>query len=195
MDDRNSVQKEMIDKMRYSNSFVSQHSDDRVYQVSIPGKKFYHFTDWSGMDVVQYADMVNGAYYMVTRVKTNSLFRGHSLDMTYRKIDSFLYENVPGKILKKTPITKNGYKGWEVLNRTRRGDHQRYQVFATPFEIIFFKMSGNGDYITRGVEAEQFFNSIKLKEYKPVEWTKFQPSTGGFAVQMPHSPSMLKEKN
>jgi uncharacterized protein YbaP (TraB family) len=193
MDDRNSHQKETVDKIRINNPFTTQTGDDGFYTVSIPGKKFYRFTDWNGMDVVQYADMVNGAYYMVTRVKTNSLSWGHGSEQVLKKIDSLLYENIPGKILKKTAITKNGYKGMDVVNRTRRGDYQHYQVFVTPFEIILFKMSGNGEYINTGNEAQEFFNSIRLKEYTTAGWQTWQPPTGGFTVQLPHIPSLLKD--
>lgn len=195
MDDRNSMQKETVDKIRISSPFTKQTADDGFYTVSIPGKKFYRFTDWNGMDVVQYADMVNGAYYMVTRIKTNSLSWGHSSETVYKKIDSLLYENIPGKILKKTPITKNGYKGMDITNRTRRGDYQRYQVFVTPFEVILFKMSGNGDYINAGDESQEFFNSIHLKEYTAGNWLTWQPSVGGFSVQVPHVPSLLKDNS
>jgi len=193
MDDRNSAYKQMIDNIRANTVFVPQTSEDGFYQVSIPGKKFYQFTDLSGMDVKQYADMVNGSYYVVTRIKTNSLFAGNSVDLVHRKIDSFLYENIPGKILKKSVITRNGYKGWEILNRTRRGDNQRYNIFVTPFEVIVFKMSGNGDYVVRGSEAQQFFGSIRLKEYNQNNWVKYQPPTGGFSVELPHAPSVLKD--
>ena len=195
MDERSSVQKEAIDKLRSKSVFEQQTSDDSFYKVSIPGKKFFRFTEWGGMDVVQYADLVNGAYYMVTRVKTNSYSWGHSTNLVHKKIDSLLYENIPGKILKKTPITRNGYKGWEILNRTRRGDYQRYNIFITPFEVISFKMSGNGDYINNGEEAQQFFSSIQLKEYPAKEWISFQPKTGGFTAQFPHEPSLLKDEN
>jgi uncharacterized protein YbaP (TraB family) len=193
MDDRNSMQKETVDRIRINNPFTVQTGDDGFYSVSIPGKKFYRFTDWNGMDVVQYADMVNGAYYMVTRIKTNSLSWGHSSDQVFKKIDSLLYENIPGKILKKTALTKNGYKGLDIINRTRRGDHQRYQVYVTPFEIILFKMSGNGDYINVGNEAQEFFGSIKLKEFTTAGWQTWQPPTGGFSVQVPHTPSLFKD--
>jgi len=195
MDERSSVQKESIDKLRSKNAFEVQTSDDGFYKVAIPGKKFYRFTEWGGMDVVQFADLVNGAYYMVTRVKTNSYSWGHSTALLHKKIDSLLYENVPGKIIKKTAITRNGYKGWEVVNRTRRGDYQRYNIFVTPFEVITFKISGNGDYINNGEEAQQFFSSIQLKEYPVKEWVNFQPKTGGFSVQLPHEPSLLKDQN
>jgi hypothetical protein len=47
---------------------------------------------------------------MVTRVKTNSLYWGHNVDVVAKKIDSLLYENVPGKILSKTEIQKAGIK-------------------------------------------------------------------------------------
>lgn len=194
MDDRNSLQKETIDKMRMEHSFVTQTAPDGFYKVNIPGKKFYRFTDWGGMDVVQYADLVNGAYYVVTRVKTNSLMLGHSSEQVYRKVDSLLYENIPGKLLKKTAITKNGYKGFDILNRTRRGDTQHYQIFITPFEIITFKMSGNGEYVNSGAEAVKFFGSVQLKEYPSGEWLNWQPATGGFSVQLPHAPALLRDQ-
>jgi uncharacterized protein YbaP (TraB family) len=194
MDDRNSIQKETIDKMRMEHPFVMQTAPDGFYKVNIPGKKFYRFTDWGGMDVVQYADMVNGAYYVVTRVKTNSLMLGQNSEQVYRKVDSLLYENIPGKIIKKTAITKNGYKGFDILNRTRRGDNQHYQIFITPFEIITFKMSGNGEYVNSGAEAVKFFGSVQLKEYTSGEWLSWQPATGGFSVQLPHAPALLRDQ-
>lgn len=195
MDDRNSAQKDAIDKMRFANNFTPVTSQDGFYTVSIPGKKFYSFTDWDGLEVKQLADMANGSYYMVMRVKTNSRFLGNTEEQMLKKVDSLLYENIPGKILKKTAITRNGYKGWEILNRIRRGDNQRYNIYVTPFEILIFKMSGNGDYISKGPEANQFFGSVVLKEYKETQWVNFKPATGGFAVQMPYQPSLLADKN
>jgi uncharacterized protein YbaP (TraB family) len=195
MDDRNSSQKEALEKIHPEKPFAPQTSDDGFYTVSIPGEKFYRFTDWQGMDVVQYADMVNGAYFMVTRIKTNSLFWGHNSDQVHRKIDSLLYENVPGRILKKTVITKNGYKGFDFTNRTRRGDYQRYQVFVTPFEIIVFKISGTGEFLNTGTTAQNFFNSISLQEYPTANWKNWQPATGGFSVDLPHEPAVLYDNS
>lgn len=195
LEGRSSVQKESIEKLRAVTSFRKQTSPDGFYSVSIPGDKFYRFTEWSGMDMAQFADMANGSYYVVNRIKTNQLFWGHTVETVAGKIDSLLYENVPGKILKKTSITKDGYKGFDILNRTRRGDYQRYQIFITPFEMVVFKVSGTGEYITNGEEAEQFFNSIKLRGYTSSDWSAYQPATGGFSVELPHQPSILKDKN
>lgn len=71
-------------------------------------------------------------------------------------IDSLLYENIPGKILSKKSIVKNSYPGYDIINKTRRGDMQRYQVFAIATEVIIFKMSGKNDYVA-GEEGNRFF--------------------------------------
>ena len=142
-------------------------------------------------DQRQYADMANGSYYMVTRIMTNSWMWGHSTDDVYKTVDSLLYENVPGKIISKTAIVKNGYRGFAITNRTRRGDIQRYNIFVTPFEVIFFKMSGTGDYVKNGDEADRFFNSIQFKEYKNEiggAWKKYSPAYGGFSIDLPYEP-------
>jgi uncharacterized protein YbaP (TraB family) len=187
MGTRDSRHKEMVEKIRVPVIFSTYTATDGFYKVDIPGK-FYGDGEYGIQHQQQFADMANGSYYMVTRIKTNSLFWGHREEMVAKKIDSLLYENVPGKILRKTEIARNGYKGFDIINRTRRGDYQRYHIFITPFEAIFFKMSGNGDYVKNGDEAKKFFNSIQLKELQNGGWKKFQPSWGGFAVLFPHEP-------
>jgi hypothetical protein len=77
-----------------------------------------------------------------------------------------LYENIPGKIISKKSIEKNSYKGFDIVNRTRRGDLQRYNIFITPFEILIFKMSGNDDYVN-GPEAETFLIQSLLNRNLP----------------------------
>ena len=142
--------------------------------------------------------MANGSYYMVTRIKTNSQFWGHNEDVVRKKIDSLLYENVPGKILNRQEIVRNGYKGLDILNRTRRGDVQRYNIFVTPFEVIIFKMSGNGEYVQNGDESKKFFGSIRLKEYKAdtiAGWHQYQPAFGGFTINLPHEPFVSKNNS
>jgi uncharacterized protein YbaP (TraB family) len=188
MGERDSQHKNSVEKIRVPVVFTTQAADDGLFKVDIPGK-FYKFGDDISLDQRQYADMANGSYYMVTRIMTNSWMWGHSADDVYRTIDSLLYENVPGKIISKANIVKNGYRGFAIINKTRRGDMQRYNIFVTPFEIIFFKMSGTGDYVKNGEEANKFFNSIRFKEYKTgTDWKKYSPSYGGFSVEFPHEP-------
>jgi hypothetical protein len=197
MGERDSNEKDKVEKLRVPVSFNTQSSDDGFLKVDIPGK-FYRFGEEGVLDQLQYADMANGSYYMVTRIKTNSQFWGHNEEVVRKKIDSLLYENVPGKILNRQEILRNGYRGLDILNRTRRGDVQRYNIFVTPFEVIIFKMSGNGDYVQNGDESKRFFGSIHLKEYKTdviAGWHQFQPASGGFIVDLPHEPFVSKNNS
>ena len=187
MTERDSRHKEEIENIRVPVRFSRQVSDDGFFSVDLPGK-WYSFSRPSGLvKQQQYADMSNGCYYMVTRIFTNATLWGHSTETVHRKIDSVLYENIPGKILSKQVITRNGYKGFDIVNRTRRGDYQRYNIFVTPFEVIMFKMSGNGEYVSQGTEASRFFSSIRLNEYEN-KWQTYHPPFGGFAVELPHPP-------
>lgn len=191
MGERASKEKDLVDKIRVPVTFRKETSKDGFLYVEIPGT-FYKMPEEDGLDQYQYADMANGSYYMVTRIMTNAWMWNHKEDIVLKKLDSLLYENVPGKIITKTSITKNGYKGIDIVNKTRRGDFQRYNIFVTPFEIIFFKMSGTGDYVKLGNEAQKFFGSIQLKEFPTAgtttTWKKYSPPHGGFAVDLPHEP-------
>ncbi|HSU26773.1 MAG TPA: TraB/GumN family protein, partial [Chitinophagaceae bacterium] len=191
MTERDSRDKDQVEKLRVPVVFKTEKAEDGLFSVDIPGK-FYKFGDDAALDQRQYADMANGSYYMVTRIMTNAWMWGHNMEDVYRIVDSLLYENIPGKILTRTEITKNGYKGFDITNRTRRGDLQRYNIFITPFEILFFKMSGNGDYVKNGDEAKRFFGSIKLLPYQPsaevTNWKKYSPPYGGFSIDLPHEP-------
>lgn len=192
MGKRDSRHKEELERVRVPVSFATQTSADGFFKVDVPGKLF-RFE--SGLiDQQQYADMANGSFYMVTRIQTNSRFWGHNADQVTKKIDSVLYENVPGKILSKTEISRNGYRGFDITNRTRRGDFHRYNIFITAYEVIFFRMGGNADYVRNGDEAKKFFGSIQLKEQKNGGWNRFQPAYGGFSVDFPNEPHESKSQ-
>lgn len=193
MGERDSKQKEAIDKTRVPVVFTTITSEDGNFSVDIPGSKFYNFSKAGDLNTKQYADMSNGAYYFVNRIKTNALLLGENTTTVTKKIDSLLYENIPGKILSKTPITKNGYEGFDITNKTRRGDVQRYNIIITPFEVLFFKMSGIAEYVREGEEANTFFNSISIKGNQKETWQNYQPPTGGFSIPLPTTPILQKD--
>jgi uncharacterized protein YbaP (TraB family) len=186
MTDRDGVQRNSIDNLNVPVSFQKRVSEDGFYSVDVPGELFKINQDYQSPDRRQFADMSNGSYYMVTRVPTHAAFLNQPEEKVQKKVDSVLYENIPGKLLSKKEIEKNSYKGYDIVARTRRGDLQRYNIFITPFEILIFKMSGKEDYVS-GKEASQFFSSIQLKEqtYSPVN---FSPAHGGFTIRLPHAP-------
>lgn len=187
MSNRDARQKDEIEKVKVKVNFTTQYAADSTYSVDVPGPLYFLPNAYMPLNRWQFADMNNGSYYMVTRVKTNAGFLKMTDADVLRKIDSVLYENIPGKIISKKSINNNGYPGYEINNRTRRGDLQRYQIFVLPAEIVIFKMSGKNDYVA-GEEANRFFNSIQLKKlnngpqyYKPVQ--------GGFHFLFPNTPS------
>lgn len=191
MGERASKQKELVDRIRVPVVFQTEMAEDGCFSVNVPGK-LYRLSDDEALKQNQFADLANGSYYMVTRLMTNAWMWDQDSAQILKKVDSLLYEHIPGKIISRAYIQRNGYQGLDITNRTRRGDLQRYNIFVTPFEVILFKMSGTGDYVKQGTEADRFFGSIKLKEYKSANGAgvRFKPSFGGFSVEFPHEPYM-----
>ena len=187
MPDRDATRRDDIDKIKVPVSFSNFTADDSAFTVSVPGILHRRPESHGIDDSWQYADMSNGAYYMIGRVNTHSSFLGEKDEAILKKIDSLLYENIPGKILKKTEITRSGYRGFDITGRTRRGDLQRYNILVTPYEIWVFKMSGTSNYVD-GTEADQFFNSIRIRSNTPAGWADFSPARGGFSVRLPQIP-------
>lgn len=193
MQGRDASQKEEIDKLKVPVNFRRVTTQDGRIELQLPGI-LYKREDARGNESWQFADMNNGSYYMLTRVRTYATMLGHNEKVVLSKVDSMLYENIPGRILKKTAINKNGYHGYDITNRTRRGDFQRYQILVTPFEVLVFKMSGSDDYV-EGKEADLFFNSIKVKPFPVNTWAAYEPVQGGFTVNFPKTPVETYSRN
>lgn len=191
MPDQDATRRDDIDKIKVPVSFSLFSSPDGAFSVQLPGK-LYRRTDSRSPDSWQYADMSNGAYYMIDRVKTHASFFGQKDETLLKKVDSLLYENIPGKILKRTSVIRNGYKGFDITARTRRGDIQRYNILVTPYEVWVFKMSGNNNYVD-GAEADQFFNSIRIRNDNTPGWNSFTPARGGFTIRWPRTPAQNKD--
>ena len=186
MSDHDDTRRDDIDKIKVPVTFTPFVSEDGDFSVMLPGK-LYRRAGSLADDSWEYADMSNGAYYMIGRVKTHGSFLGQSEEAIRRKVDSVLYENIPGKILTKTLITRGVYQGFDITSRTRRGDNQRYNILITPYEVWIFKMSGNGTYID-GPEAAQFFGSIRLRNDVPGTFVNYGPAQGGFSLRWPRQP-------
>ena len=186
MTDQDADDRERIDKLHVpvNNRIVT--TDDGFIQCRLPGQ--WYRREESTNPSWQFADMANGSYYMLTRVKTHSGLIGQPPEAVLKAIDSLLYDNIPGKILSKKEVRRNGYSGFEIINKNRTGDLQRYMILAAPTEILIFKMSAKEEYVS-GQEADEFFSSIQLKE--PVyQWTNYSPPQGGFQASFPSSPTV-----
>jgi len=193
MNDRDALQKDTVDHLKVPVVLTTRTAEDGFYSVDMPGPLFNLSEDSRSLDRRQYSDMSNGSYYVVSRIKTYAGFIGQDETEVLKKVDSVLYENIPGKILSKKAITRNGYAGYDISNRTRSGNLQRYNIFVTPLEILMFKMSGKESYV-QGPEAEQFFSSIRMKEPNN-SLQEFTPARGGFAIGFPQTPASFFNDN
>ena len=189
MNNQNATFGDRTDQAKVPVHFSLQQSGDGMYSVLVPGDllDLRQNSFFEKLDRKQYADMANGAYYMVTRIQTYAPFLGQRTVDVLNKTDSFLYENIPGKIISRERIRNGVYEGIDVRSRTRRGDLQRSAIFFTPAEIIIFKMSGKGEYIS-GEEAETFFNSISLASPASYPGEFFTSPKSGFAWKFPSAP-------
>lgn len=130
-------------------------------------------------------DMANGSYYTVTRQITYAPLFNYNTDKMLSKIDSLLYESIPGKIQsKKITINTPDMKCIDIINKTKRGDVQRYNIYILENEFIVFKMSGKGNYINEA-EGKRFFSSIKFYNKTKADYITYSPLTKGFEIKIP----------
>lgn len=170
--------------------FQKQMVSDSVFSVNLPGKLF-PIISIDNLKYYIHADMVNGNFYTIARLKYMGPLFNVSAQQMMQKMDSLLFEYIPGKILMKKDIAlSSGIKGFEVINKTRAGDEQHYQVFFTDIEMVLFKLGGKRGYAT-GAEAKQFFNAIQFT-VKPETTVDFSPPTKGFSIKLPANYSYAK---
>ncbi len=161
------------------NSYVTARPDDAYFSLNLTNK-LYPVSEFVNTTYIS-PDLANGSYIMVNRIPT---FQFLKQDATYTldDLDKLLFENIPGTILEKTKIARNGLKGLDIKNQLKNGDHQRYQIFVTPLEILIFKMGGEGDFVLQ--HADTIFNSLRFRQPS----SKFENIVSGFddfEVRMP----------
>ena len=105
-------------------------------------------------------DMTNGAYLTITRLNTYDQFPNEE-KITLEEIDPLLYEDIPGDIISKEAIT-SPFPGFSIVNKTKKGDYQKYHIYKTPLEIIIIKFGGKKDFVLQ--YEKEIFDSIKFRK-------------------------------
>lgn len=179
-------EKRKIDEMVIKKDFDNENSFDNYFEVKLPGK-MYELPGVGSTRSYFHPDMANGAYYTITRIKTFARELEQTNNYILESIDSLLYENIPGKILSQEKTKRQGFDGYSITTRTRRGAIQRFEIFLTPEEIFIFKLGGNGEFANNN-EADKFFKSIDLKIPNSTDWKTFTTPDKTFSALMPHPP-------
>lgn len=168
-----------FEQKKRENEYTSYGSEDGFFRMDLPNK-LYPVSD-QGKTTYVSPDLANGSFVVVNRIPTYSFLKQDAL-YTLEDIDKLLFENIPGKILEKTFIERDGFKGLDIKNQLKNGDRQRYQIFKTPLEILIIKMGGEGDYVTE--HSDMVFNSLQFRksEDRPVQLSS---DFDDFEVEMP----------
>ena len=173
--------KEKLEKTLRENSYTTTGPEDGFFSVSMPNK-LYPVSDTPSTAYIS-PDLANGSYVMVNRIPTYSHLKQEQL-FSLGDLENMLFENIPGKILEKTPIEKNGFEGLDIKNQLKNGDYQRYHIFVTPLEIVIFKMGGDGDYVQQ--HSDTIFNSINFRTAD----SRMETLTSGFKDFQVNMPSL-----
>ena len=129
--------------------FLGINTYDELREFSYGGQKYY-------LD----PDMTNGAYLTVNRISRFLYLPNEKDNITLKEIDDLLYEDIPGDIIKKEELT-SPYPGISIVNKTKKGEFQKYHIYQTPLEIIIIKFAGRSDFVLK--HEDKIFNSITLK--------------------------------
>lgn len=130
--------------------FLSINTYDKLREFSYGGQKYY-------LD----PDMTNGAYLTINRISRFNYLPNEKPHITLKDIDHLLYEDIPGDIIRKEEL-RQPYPGISIVNKTKKGEFQKYHIYETPLEIIIIKFAGRSDFVLK--HEDKIFNSIILKE-------------------------------
>lgn len=156
-------EKEKIEEYFLPLEFKKQTTSDGRITCNVPGKLYE--TPGEKRDLQYfYPEMTNGGYFFIRRFSTFSPLQENQNKDLEKRIDSLLFENIEGKIIYEKDKTVSGFKAKDILNKTRKGDYQRRLIVYTPLELIFFKMSGTGEWVKD--YGDQFFESLVIHPMK-----------------------------
>lgn len=151
--------------------FLSIKSFEELRELNFFSQKYYIATD-----------MANGGYLAITRVNTFD-YLNMKTKIELKDIDNLLYEDIPGKIIKKEELTRP-YPGISILNKTKKEDYQKYHIYKTPLEIVIIKLGGKKDYVLK--HGDEIFNSISFKS-SATNLVNFTPDFGKYSIKLPQN--------
>lgn len=173
------LMKSNMESKRRENTYSRVTPDDAFFSLLL-NNKLYPINEFTNTTYIS-PDLANGSYLMLNRINTFSKIKKDAV-YTIEDLDELLFENIPGKIIEKTRINRNGFEGLDIKNKLKNGDHQRYHIYVTPLEILLFKMGGKGNYVTQ--HSDTIFNSIAFK-IDSNKIAKIASNYNDFEVKMP----------
>lgn len=178
--DKAKAEKEKLSRQKRALPYSEEFSTE-LFKVKLPAPMYETVANENVRDFFA-PELTNGAFYSISLVSTYALFSGNSKVNYAAKVDSLLFEYIPGKISSKKFIEKQGFKGIDIVSQTKAGDSQRFQIYFTPLHVMIFKMGGKHNWAE--VDGENFFKSIELTPVNQ-NWKSVSPMRGDFSVKIP----------
>ncbi|MCC6600789.1 MAG: TraB/GumN family protein, partial [Crocinitomicaceae bacterium] len=183
MGERDARNKSRIENTVYKRPSKKYTTDDGILSLDVPSSVYSITADNKSMGLIC-LDIPNGASFAISRKRIFPLLLSQSNDDIQLAIDSILYESTPGTIVSLKKTTLSSFPGYDIVNKTRRGNYQRSQIILTPDEIIILKLSANGDMIKKGY-GSTFFSSLKITPPQDAGWSKKTPREGNVSIEAP----------
>jgi len=179
--DKVKATKEVYDLKKKKIAYTTPFETD-LFSLKVPGTMYITPSNSTYQRQFFSPELTNGSYFSAKIISTYSYFSNTNQADYLSKLDSILFESIPGDIISKKQISKNGYNGIDILNKTTTGNFQRYQIYLTPLNILIFKMGGKDSFVKD--MGEGFFKSIQLKEVTD-DWSYLTATNNDFEVKLP----------
>jgi uncharacterized protein YbaP (TraB family) len=176
-------QKEKLEKMTAGARLISYKSPTGLWEVKIPDYAAGAADEQDGE--VYFVDYLNNTTFSVSRYPTHAMLSFQDPHYLFQRMDSVIYEYVPGKILKRKDFSYLGYPGVEVTNKTTRGKIEQFRLIITPLEIIVFKVSGPKGYVKRKGAGRKYLASAVLDFPDKISWKPVSTGHGEFSISLP----------
>jgi uncharacterized protein YbaP (TraB family) len=152
------TEKELLENKIKTPVFSKNSTPDGFLKLNTFGvlREFAH----RGMKYYISPDLSNGAHLSVSRINTYN-YLPNDKNLTLKTIDNYLFEDIPGEIITKE-ILSGTYPGISILNKTKKGDYEKYHIYQTPLEFIIIKLSGRKNYVLDF--QKNIFSSIEFKD-------------------------------
>jgi uncharacterized protein YbaP (TraB family) len=186
MGERDAERRNRMDSMMVDVVFKKVVTSDSIVSVNVPGEMYQLYS--IGMLKTDVAtELINGAYYSLSRIKTYSSLVDGNTDVTWKMVDSLLYDNVPGKILEQKEVLVNGYKALDIVTRARKGNIIRMRIILLPEELLVLKASAPEEKVM-GFLGDNFLNSVSINLQAGDSWQRFTLPDKRMSVQFPAKP-------
>ncbi len=186
MGERDAERRNKLDSTIFDVPFTKYVSADSVISFNVPSEMYEFYSMGLAKNEIA-TELVNGAFYSLSRIKTYSALVDSTPAVTWKMVDSLLYDNVPGKMLEQKETTVGGFKAFDITARLRKGNIIRIRIIQLPEELIILKVSAPEDKAL-GFLGSRFLESVAINITPVTSWQRFTLPDTSMSVLLPGKP-------